>query len=318
MRAGAERPSEVGESTSSHGLVGSGDVADMLQLARTVQGHISALDLEENMALQSVRENTRLWRAVDGDLVAFAYVDDWNNLWYECAAGVIEPGLQGQLVQWGLACVARRSARSGVAATLETVCSEADVARMELLERHGFTRTGDTTLTYLRSLELPIEPALLPDGFHLQHVQGEEEAASLVELHREAFGTDQMTVERRLAIMRVAQYDPALDLVAVARDGELAAGCLCTVDLTEIQRTGRRSGSADIIYVRPKYRRLGLGRAVLTAGLTKLQRRGMEWAELGTSGENRAMQGLAESAGFHLMETKIWLTRVVANQVLPP
>lgn len=318
MRAGAERTPEVSEATSSHGLIGPEDVADMLQLARTVQGHISALDLEENMALESVRENTRLWRAVDGDLVAFAYVDDWNNLWYECAAGVVAPGLQDELVQWGLACVARRSAQTGAQAALDALCPSADVARMELLERHGFARTGDTTLTYLRSLELPIEPALLPDGFHLRHVQDEEEAASLVELHRAAFGTDQMTVERRLAIMRVAQYDPALDLLAVARDGELAAGCLCTVDLTETQRTGRRCGSADIVYVRPKYRRLGLGRAMLTAALTEFQRRGMEWAELGTSGENRAMQGLAKSAGFHLMETKIWLTRVVANQVLPP
>ena len=43
---------------------------------------------------------------------------------------------------------------------------------------------------------------------------GEQEAEALAALHRAAFGTDHMTVEERLAIMRAPGYLPELDLLA--------------------------------------------------------------------------------------------------------
>jgi hypothetical protein len=47
--------------------------------------------------------------------------------------------------------------------------------------------------------------------------------------HRAAFGTEYLTVEERLATMREPEYDPELDLLAVAPDGRLAAYCMCFI-----------------------------------------------------------------------------------------
>jgi len=85
-------------------------------------------------------------------------------------------------------------------------------------------------LQYARSLNEPISEYAFPPGFFLRHVEGEHEVESLVTLHRAAFGTENMTVEQRLAIMHAPQYERELDFVAVAPNGELSAFCICGFD----------------------------------------------------------------------------------------
>jgi len=56
---------------------------------------------------------------------------------------------------------------------------------------------------------------------------------------------------------------------------------------------------------------MGLGKAVVSAGMEKLKNLGARVVELGTSSENIAMQRLARSLGFTCIAEKIWFTKPV-------
>ena len=51
----------------------------------------------------------------------------------------------------------------------------------------------------------------------------------------------------------------------------------------------------------------------MLTGLRKLKERGTEMAILGTSSENVAMQQAAESAGFLLAWSKVWLSKPIGS-----
>jgi len=113
----------------------------------------------------------------------------------------------------------------------------------------------------VRSLAEPIPRPHAPSGFLISHVTSEQEAEALVALHRAAFGTEHMTVEERLAMMRVPEYDAELDLLAIAPGGRFAAYCLCSISQEENNRTGQKREpltrlrptpiSSDVDWLRP-------------------------------------------------------------------
>jgi mycothiol synthase len=98
------------------------------------------------------------------------------------------------------------------------------------------------------------------------------------------------------------------DLSAVALDGEEVVGlCCCTVDQERIDRLGRKDGYVDTLFVRPAYRRQGLGTALLLAGLHALKGAGMESATLDTDTDNPTQAiRLYERIGFR--ELWRWVT----------
>jgi ribosomal protein S18 acetylase RimI-like enzyme len=124
-------------------------------------------------------------------------------------------------------------------------------------------------------------------------------------MHRAAFGTDYMTTEKRLIIMSTSGYDPSLDLVAVAPDGNIAGNCICSIHPLE------KIGFTDPVSTHPRFQRKGLARALLLTGLKSIKERGMTRARLGTSGDNIAMQKAAESAGFRIEFKTIWFSKEV-------
>jgi ribosomal protein S18 acetylase RimI-like enzyme len=161
-----------------------------------------------------------------------------------------------------------------------------------------------------RDLRAPIPEAELPEGFAIRVAGGEAEAEALAELHRLAFGTEHMTTESRLAMMRAPAYDPSLDLVAVAPGGVLAAYCMCSMEDANGEVPSPRVGWTDPVGTHPGYQRLGLARALLCTGLRLLRDRGAEYARLGASSTNTAMQKAAQSAGYVVKEvTKIWFQK---------
>lgn len=180
-----------------------------------------------------------------------------------------------------------------------------------MLERHGFDRQNEGTLRMLRPLAEPIPEPVPPPGFTLRHVAGEGEVEAYVALHRAAFGTEHMTVAHRLMIMRDPDYRADGDLVLVAPDGALAAFCVCQIHPSENAATGQRWGWTDPIGVHPAYRRRGLGRAILLAGLGYLRAQDMETAALGASSTNPAVR-LYESTGFRTAFTYQWYAKPVS------
>ncbi len=285
------------------------DLLVAVRPAERIAGYPSAVDLRELLALSVVQDNTRLWFDADDQLVGFALVDHYNNLCFEFE----DSGIEAEIVDWGVQCIRRAMQATGEALTLDASCRADNTERLALLERHSFIREAQHSVHMVRSLHKPIPTPQLPAGFSIRHVTGEHEVEALVTLHRAAFGTETMTVEERLAMMRTPDYDVELDLVAVAPDGQLAAYCMVLISQEENAQTGRNEGYTDPVATHPDFRRHGLARALLLTGLHKLKQRGMDTACLGTSSENIAMQQAAQAVGFRVQSTTLWFSRPVSQ-----
>lgn len=307
--------------TLTHRLyAGPDDLSAMIQFlfavrpAERLADFPGPVDLRELLSLPAVQENTRLWFAGDGRLVAYAFVDHYDNLRFAVNPQNPQPNLEAEIVDWGVACLRRAMRTENKMRTLDASCREDDVEQIAFLHRHGFIRQDTRSLHLVRSLTESIPTPQLPDGFSIRHVQGEQEVAALVALHRAAFGTEHMTPEERLAMMRAPAYDAALDLVVVApTNGRLAAYCLCGISQEENERTGRREGYTDPVATHPDFQRRGLARALLLTGLRKLQERGIDTAVLGTNSDNGAMLRTAQSVGFQVQTTTLWFSRPVTR-----
>ena len=289
-------------------------MCDLLVAARPadrVTEYPSIVDLHEVLALTQVQDNTRLWFDAQDQIVGFAFVDHYSNLCFELDHQAAHPGIELEMVSWGEECVRRAAKESGKSCRLNASCCDSDTERMALLERHGFVRQKGQALRMVRSLNEPIPTPQVPAGFSIRHVTDEHEVEALVALHRAAFGTENMTVQERLAMMGVPEYDPELDLLAVAPDGRFAATCMCSISQEENELTGRNEGYSDPIATHPDFQRRGLARALLLTGFHRLKQRGVDVAGLGTSSENTAMRQTAQSVGFHVQSTVLWFSKPV-------
>lgn len=260
------------------------------------------VDIEENLASASACANTRIWFD-DGQPIAWAYVDDFNNLRWEIN-GQYDELIGVELVAWGESCI-RRMPPNSESNALDASCREDYTERISSLKRYGFRQTEGTSIAMKRDLSMPISKPQLPQGFTIRPIKGTDEAEAVASIHRAAFGTEYMTTENRLAIMNTSEYDPSLDLLVIAPDETVAAYCSCSVnDQTKI-------GFTDPVATHPNHQRMGLARALLLRGMQMLKERGMKSAHLGTSGDNIAMQKTAESVGFTVEYRTIWFSKEV-------
>jgi mycothiol synthase len=261
------------------------------------------VDIEENLASTAVRANTRLW--FDGDHpIGWAYVDEFNNLWWEIDKSY-EEFLGAQIIEWGEGCI-RKTLSNGELRTLDTSCREDYAKRIAFLKTFGFQQTEGSTIGMMCDLSKPIPEPKLPQGFVIRPIAGSQEAEAVAAMHRAAFGTEYMTTENRLTIMNTSEYEPSLDLIVIAPSGAIAANCICSVN--EVSRIG----NTDPIATHPNYQRMGLARALLLTGLGTLKERGMSFAQLGTRGDNIAMQRTAESVGFVVKYKTIWFSKEIS------
>jgi len=287
-------------------------ILDLLARARPagrITDYPSPTDLREILGTPGGTQRTRVWEDETG-LLGFAILDV-PNLTFEILAVPAQVEIAAQMIGWAAAGARLDEHAPGERPTLDTSASDQDAARIALLGRHGFERLPEYGLHFVRPLDAPIPDPQLPPGFTLRSIAGEHESAAWVALHRAAWGTENMTLDYRLSMVRVPDYDPDLDLVAVAPDGTLAAYCFCTISREQNALTGRREGFTDPVATHPDYQRRGLSRALVLAGLQRLQARGMDTARTGTSSENAAMQRTAESVGFRLDSRTLWFSKAV-------
>jgi len=278
------------------------ELIDRVRPSAYADDHPNRVNLEENFASATIRPSTRLWFE-NRQLMAWAYVDDFRNVWWELNPDY-EEFLGRQIVEWGLTCI-RGILTEGETSTLDTSCRESNTDRLRFLDRHGFKQIEAITVYMTRSLLEEISEPKLPEGFGLRSVTGLEEAEAIASTHRAAFGTDYMSTERRIAIMSTSEYDPSLDLVIVAPDGTIAAYCTCSVNQQKL------TGATDPVATHPRYQGMGLARALLLTGLHLLKQRGMQSAYLGTSGDNLGMQKAAESVGFKVEYRTLWFSKEI-------
>ncbi len=72
--------------------------------------------------------------------------------------------------------------------------------------------------------------APLPPGFHIRPLAGAGEIDAYVALHQAVFQSKSMNSEWRQRTLQRAEYEPDLDLVVEAPNGQLAAFCIGWLD----------------------------------------------------------------------------------------
>lgn len=300
----------------SRPFAGPADLQAMIRLTARLRAagqrvYPIAADLHEELDDPDTQITARLWED-GGELVGFAYVSRWQNLVDAFDGARFLPEVQAELMDKMAAATRGRNRAKGETLTLDASAMEADLPRLALLERFGFTRQEESSLLYARPLDGDLPPIVLPPGFGIRPLGGAAELEAYVTLHRAAFGTDNMTIKYRQSIMNAPGYLPELDLVAALPDGTLAAFCMCQIFADDAPRAGgHKEGWTDPLGTHPAYRRLGLARALILAGLGLLRRRSIDTALLGTSSSNTAMQRLAEGLGFRVASNTLWYSRTI-------
>jgi ribosomal protein S18 acetylase RimI-like enzyme len=174
-----------------------------------------------------------------------------------------------------------------------TIVNQHDAILSTLLERSSYARGGEW-LYMQRSLEAPIAPIPPPLGFTVRGLRGLAEAEARAAVLGQAFEAPPF-VEWYRKLMQAPGYEPELDLVAVAADGQFGAFALCWVD------QAAKVGQFEPVGTAPAFRRQGLARAVLNEGLRRMRARGMETAIVVVEAAEPAACRLYESVGFETM-----------------
>jgi len=251
----------------------------------------------ENPNLDLVR-HTLLLETPDGEPLGFALL--WHG---EYLGALIQPRARGRLEERLLAWAEGASGGG----RLWALCRDDDGPMCDFYQRRGFA-VADEELRMARALDGPIPEPGVPEGFGVRPLAGDELEAWLA-LYAEAFGPRTAALRKWRAYRTDPDYDRTLDLVAVDRQGELAAMGTCSVASLEAARSPRPEGRTEPIAVRERYRGRGLGRAMVLSGLRLLQARGMAVAALTTEVSNAPARRLYESLGYREIYRARWYAR---------
>lgn len=222
---------------------------------------------------------------------------------------LVHPAARGTLEDAILDWAEGRLRTDGVA-TLVALCRSDDALTRAIYARRGFT-LGEEELRMGRPLDVPVPVPSFPDGFTLRALDAPRELDEWLALYAEAFGPRESALRKWRAFRDDPDYDPALDLVAVDRDNRLAAACTCAIARAELAAIRPREGRTEPVMVRENCRGIGLGRAMVLAGLGALRDRGIELATLTTEADNPVAHRLYESLGYRLLYTACWYARAV-------
>ncbi len=169
---------------------------------------------------------------------------------------------------------------------------DCDHTRRKLLLQRGYAPAVDIAdmIYTTRSLD-DIPTPTLPDGFTIRSVRGPAEAAQLVEVHSKSFGSS-WTIPLYERVMASPGYDTERELVAVAPDGRFAAFTIIWFDPVN------RVGLFEPVGTHEEFRRLGLARALMAAGMRRMRAAGMRTATVCHEFDNPASTALYAHLGF--------------------
>lgn len=189
--------------------------------------------------------------------------------------------------------------------------------RMTDLEAAGFASQADvgdnswTKVLFLcPSKDVPAESEL-PDGFTIRPLAGESEVQAYVDLHQAVFQSKNMNLEWRQRTLQQQAYNPDVDLVAVAPDGTLAAFCICWLNTNS---AGEITGQIEPLGVSEDFRKLGLGRTILTQGMRQLAANGARSICVETDNYRDEAYALYESVGFRVEHDVLVYRKDYASQ----
>jgi mycothiol synthase len=273
--------------------------------------HVARLDYARwhtclNCARVRLEDVAYLWES-DGRLIAFLMPDGGRGEAHFC----VHPGLRTLELEEQMLGVAEEcleTVKKDGARKLIVWAPQSDDLRQGLLVQHGYQKDDWPEYQWRRDLDTPVPDVPIPSGYTIRPLGDGLELlercyASGLGFHE---GDIKAAVENRddptwyRNIQTAALYRRDLDLVAVAPDGAVAAFCTVWFD------DATRSACFEPVATVPAHQRKGLGKALLTEGLRRLQRMGATRAFV--SGYSVAANALYQSVmGLEHELYEVWV-----------
>lgn len=253
---------------------------------------------------------------VEGLLVGYAWVD-WVDTTdglreFRCG-GYVHPDWQARGIGRRLLAWQEEHARGSQAAAetdrprvLGTWAPDQRVAKRRLFERAGYEPVR-YFFAMRRSTVDEVQVPPMPEGLEIRPIGADRVSQrQWWEADLEAFGDHwggfDASDEAFEKALTSPEHDPSLWVVAW--DGDEIAGAVTNAIFTaENESFGRSRGWLATVFVRRRWRRRGLGAAIVARAVLRLREVGMTEAMLGVDSDNPSgALGLYERAGFAVVE----------------
>jgi mycothiol synthase len=241
------------------------------------------------------QEDVRLWETKEGKLIGVAHPEDglqpgrdYGDVFLE-----IHPDyryLEDEMFSWVEEHHVANRPDDATVWPLKASVYDYDRQRAELLTRRGYRYLGPGGYKRRCSLTRSIPTVELPPGYGIRAVD-ESEMEAWADVVGAAFNNLLNSAERCRVWLDAPTNRLDLDLVVVAPDGTFGAFCIAWFD------EENRIGVFEPVGTHPAHRRRGLGKAVMSEGLRRLQALGATVAYVGV-GTGVAANRLYESVGF--------------------
>jgi mycothiol synthase len=260
-------------------------------------GYINVIDIAlrlfNGMRKYNPSEIVSLWEDTDKGIVGWAMVyPAWSSYEVQFHPDYRQHKLTVDVLDW-----AEQEATNWIRRlkqdhrTIQLDVFDDDMALIPLLEARGYTRGEQWKAISIRSLDKPIPEPQLPDGFSIRSIQGEQELDKLVAHINDSFGWS-WTVEAYQQVIRSPGYKLENEMVVVAPDGRFAASCILLPD------THNRMAMFENVGTGRDFRRLGLAKALLYAGMQHMKTQGFTSVMVPHIIEPGAAPALYASVGF--------------------
>lgn len=303
---------------------------DLRAIADLVNASESAGQLDEDTSVSDLRllldmptvdksRDLRLWKNSKGRLIGFGQLsllqssqEIEGTLWFYAHPILRNQGLETEIIQWGETRMAeiRRSRTTPVKLRTSSRSDFSD--RQILLEKAGFL-ANRCFITMASPLHDLLPKPQLPEGFTLYHLSDESDIKDWVEMFNESFidhwNHHDLTTATVREWMRNPNYRPDLNIVAVSPEGRFAAFCYGYINSDDNARTGQKEGWIKWLGTSRRFRKMGLGHAVLLSGMRQLKAAGMDTVKLGVDADSlTGATRLYRAVGFQPVDS--WMSYV--------
>jgi len=204
----------------------------------------------------------------------------------------------------------RRAIRHAEAAESKVV--QVCIPEINLPARNLASRLGFQFIRYFYESKLDLNNIRLPDvepsGYIIRSLR-RDEADELTHIQNRAFadswGFNSNTPDEIAYRINLSSCTPENIMMAYLKNHPIGY-CWTRIMIEDNPATASMKGEIHMLGVDPDYRKKGIGRNVLLAGLADLKSKGVTIVELTADGEDSVAMGLYESVGFEVCSCSEW------------
>jgi mycothiol synthase len=249
--------------------------------------------VNENIFKLSLEAAIFLWETDEGTIAAMLNPDGPSEAFLQVHPDFRSPELEVEMIS---------VAETHFAITQPNGCQRLvlwspapDTLRQDILKRRGYIRSGAPEYQRRRAISTRIMDVPLAEGYTIRALGDMDEHPARSWVSWKAFHPDEP--DDRYGgfawyrnVQRAPLYSRDLDLVVVAPNGDHAA--FCTIWFDDVTRTA----AFEPVGTHPDHQRRGLGKAIMTEGLRRIQKIGATLAAVGSYSEAAGV--LYASVGF--------------------